>query len=89
MLNTKLRTAVKNEIEKDFFKLVNNSVFGKTMENIKNHKGMKLVTRQEKYAKYVMKPYFKECQSFSKYLFAAEMGKTEIKMKKPVYLGQA
>ena len=84
MLNTRLRKDAKNEFEKDFFKLMNNSVFGKTMENIRNHKDMKLVTSDKKYLKYVMKPNFKDG-----HLFAVEMGKTEITMNKPVYLGQA
>ena len=47
------------------------------------------MTSQEKYTKYVIKPNFKDDHPFSKYLFAIEMGKTEIKMNKPVYLGQA
>ena len=89
MLNTKLRKDAKNDFEKDFFKLMNNSVFGKTMENIRNHKNMKLVTNDKKYLKYVMKLNFKDGFPFSKHLFAVEMGETEIKMKKPVYLGQA
>ena len=57
------------------------------MENNKNHKDIKLVTSQVKYIKYVMRPNFKDGYPFSKYLFAVEMGKTEIKIKKPVYLG--
>ena len=69
--------------------MINNSVFGKAMENIRNHKHMKLVTSKEKYTKYVMKPNFKDGHSFSRYLFAVEMGKTELNMNKPVYLGQA
>ena len=88
MLNTRLRTAAKNEFEKDFFKLMNNSVFGKAMENIRNHKNIKLVTSEKKYKKYVLKPNFKDSRAFSKHLLAMEMGKTEIKMDRPVYLGQ-
>ena len=80
MLNTRLRKDTKNEFEKDFFKLMNNSVFGKTMENIRNHKDMKLVTSNKKYLKYVLKPNFKGGHPFSKHLFVVEMGKTEIKL---------
>ena len=89
MLNTRLRKDAKNEFEKDFFKLMNNSVFGKTMENIRNHKDMKLVTSDKKYLKYVMRANFKDGFPFSKHLFAVEMGKRDITMSKPVYLGQA
>ena len=60
---------------KTFFKLMNNSVFGKTMENIRNHKDMKLVKSDKNYLKYVMKPNFKDGHPFSEHLFAVEMGK--------------
>ena len=89
MLNTRLRKDAKNEFEKDIFKLMNSSIFGKTMKNIRNHKDMKLVASDKKYLKYVMKPNFKDGFPFSKHLFAVEMGKTKIMMNKPVYLGQA
>ena len=87
MLNTKLRKDAKNEFEKDVFKLMN--FFGKTMENIRNQKDMKLLTSNKKYLKYVMKPNFKDGFPFSKHLYAVDMGKTKITMNKPVCLGQA
>ncbi|XP_057294641.1 uncharacterized protein LOC130623172 [Hydractinia symbiolongicarpus] len=87
--NTKLRTAAKNEFEKDFYKLMNLSVFGKTMENIRNHRNIKLVTNEAAYTKLTIQPNFKSGISSSKNLTGIEMGRTGIKMNKPVYIGQA
>ena len=86
--NTQLRTAATNDFEKDFFKLMNNSVFGKTMENIKKHRNMKLVTTEEKYLRTTMKPNFKSGVLFGENLMGCEMGKIKVVMNKPVYLGQ-
>ena len=88
MMNTRLRKDAKNEFDKDFFRLLNNSVSRKTMENIRDHKDMKLVTSDKKYLKYIMQPNFKDGHPFSKHLFAADMGKREITMIKSVYLEQ-
>ena len=86
--NTKLRTAATNDFEKDFYKLMNNSVFGKTMENIRKHRNIKLVTNREAYLKAVMKPNFKSGTLFGTNLMGSEMGKIKVVMNK-VYLGQA
>ena len=56
--NTKLRTQATNDFEKDFFKLMNNSVFGKTMENIRKHRNIRLVMSRESYRHIVMHPSF-------------------------------
>ena len=66
MLNTRLRKDANNEFEKDFFKLMNIIVFGKTMKNIRNHKDMKLLTNEQKHQRYVMKPNFKDGYPFLK-----------------------
>ena len=87
--NTRLRTAAKNDFEKDFYKLMNNSVFGKTMENIRKHRDIKLVNSIVDYLKQVMKPNFKSGNLLGTDLMSCEMGKVKVKMKKPVYLGQA
>ena len=57
--NTQLRTKATNNLKKDFFKLMNNAVFGKTMENIRKHRNIKLLTNRETYLCTVMKPNFK------------------------------
>ena len=87
--NTKLRTAAANDFEKDFDKLMNNVVFGKTMENIRKHRNIKLVTNREAYLKAVMKPNFKSGVRFGPNLMGCELGKIKAVMNKPVYLGQA
>ena len=88
--NTNLRTAAKNDFEKDFYKLMNNLLFGKTMENIRKHRNIKLVTNREAYLKLVMKPnFFKSGVLFGENLMGCEMGKIKVVMNKPVYLGQA
>ena len=86
-MNTNLRTKAKNNFEKDFFKLMNNSVFGKTMENIRNRVNVKLVNTQERLKKFSAKPNFKSHKIFSENLVSVHMKKTSLTMNKPVYLG--
>ena len=86
-MNTKLRTKAKNNFEKDFFKLMNNSVFGKTMENIRNRVNVKLVNNEEKARKLIAKPNYRSCKIFSENLISVHMKKTSLVMNKPVYLG--
>ena len=86
-MNTKLRTKANNTFEKDFFKLMNNSVFGKTMENIRNRVDIKLVNDRDKAKKLTAKPNFKHLNIFCEDLVAIHMKKTSLTMNKPIYLG--
>ena len=86
-MNTELRKAAKNDFEKDLFKLMNNSVFGKTMENIRKHRDIKLVTTDKKRSKLVSEPNYHTINLISEDLSIIEMKKTKVKMNKPIYLG--
>ena len=87
--NTELRKGAKNEFEKDFFKLMNNSVFGKTIENLRKRQSIKLVDSRKAALKEIKKPNFERATIFDKKLVALHMQKTEIYFNKPVYVGQA
>ena len=88
-MNTKLRTLAKNNFEKDFFKLMNNAVFGETMENVRKHRDVKLVTTDKQINKFASEPNYHTTKYISEDLVIMEMKKTEVKMNKPIYLGQA
>ena len=85
--NTKLRKVAPNDFKKDFFKLMNNAVFAKTMENIRKHRDIKLVTTDKKRSKLVSEPNYHTINLISKDLSIIEMRKTKVKMNKPIYLG--
>ena len=87
-MNTELRKLAKNDFEKDLFKLMNNSVFGKTMENIRKHRDIKLVTTDKKRSKLVSEPNYHTINLISEDLSIIEMKKTsKVKMNKPICLG--
>ena len=86
-MNTELRKLAKNDFEKDLFKLMNNSVFGKTMENIRKHRDIKLVTTDKKRSKLASEPNYHTIKLISEDLPIIKMKKTKVKMNKPIYLG--
>ena len=81
--NKELRKLAKDDFEKDLFKLMNNAVFGKTMENIRRHRDIKLVTTD----KFISEPNYHTMNYISEDLSITEMNKTRVKMNKPIYLG--
>ena len=85
-----MRKEAKNAFEKDFFKLMNNSVFGKTIENIRKRQNVILVDdRKKKALKLTSKPNFDRATIFDEHLVAVHMKKTEVHFNKPIYVGQA
>ena len=86
-MNNELRKAAKNDFEKDLFKLMNNSVFVKTTENIRKHRDIKLVTTVKKRSKLVSEPNYDTINLISEDLSIIEMKKAKVKMNKPIYLG--
>ena len=86
-MNTELKKLVKNDFKKDFFKLLNNAVFGKTMESIRKHRDIKLVTTDKRRNKLVAEPNYHAMNYISEDLSITEMNKTKVKMNKPIYLG--
>ena len=87
--NTELRKTAANSFEKDFFKLMNNSVFGKTIENIRKRQNIILVDNREKAVKLTCRPNFDRATIFDRNLVAIHLKKTEVYFNKPVYVGQA
>ena len=85
-MNTELRKIAKNDFEKDVFKLMNNSVYGKTMENVRKHRDIKLVTTDKKRSKLVAEPNYHMINYISENLSIIEMKRTKVKMNKPIYL---
>ena len=85
--NTEKRKNAKNAFEKDFFKLMNNSVFGKTMENIRKRSNIYLETDPDHFLRQTAKPTFVSCKIFHENLVAIHMKKNFLKLDKPSYVG--
>ena len=78
-MDTELRKNAKNEFEKNFFKLMNNFVFGRTMENVRNHRDIKLVTSEKRRKRLASEQNYHSCKTFSDHLMAIEMKKKKQK----------
>ena len=85
--NTLQRMLATSEFGKDFFKLMNNAMFGKTMENVRNRRNLELVTTQKRHDKLVARPTFRTSTIISKDLTAVENYQTSVILNKPSYVG--
>ena len=90
--NTRSRTTAKNQFEKDFYKLANNSVFGKTMENVRERSKVRIVNglEEDKVLAYIARPNYKRAFQFEESnLVSVNMGESTVTLNKPIYLGQS
>ena len=87
--NTELRMCATNNYEKDFFKLMNNSVFVKTIVNIRKRQNIYIIEDRKRAVKLSSRPNFDRCTIFDKHLIAIHMKNTKVYFNKPVYVGQA
>ena len=86
-LNTEMRKQAKNPFEKDFFKLMNNSVFGKTMENTRNRIDLSLVNESHQLLKKTKLPRFLRTRIINEDLVSVQCSATRVKLNKPIYIG--
>ena len=86
-INTEYRTKAKNDFEKDYFILMNNSVFGKTMENVRGRVDIKICRTEEKKKKWTSKPNYKTGYLLDKDVMLLNLSKTDVKLNKPIYAG--
>ena len=88
-MNTELRKEAKNDLEKDFFKLMNNAVFGKIIKNVRKYRDIKLVTTGKRRNQLASEPKYHTRKYFSENLMVIEMKKTKVKMNMLIYLGMS
>ena len=88
-MNTKRRQAATGEFQQSFFKLMNYSVFGKTMENLQNRVNVQLIHTKRKLIKQVAKSSFERCQICNKDLVGVQLKKTVLTLDKPVSVGMS
>ena len=87
--NTEKRKNANNDFEKDLFKLMNNSVYGKTMENVRKHGDFEIVNTPERFQKLVNKPLFKHRHIINEDLVIVEKDKHTVELNKPIYMGMS
>src|ERR1043165_3942383 len=87
--NTVKRQAANNSFEKDLFKLMNNSVYGKTMQNNGRHLAVKIVTNERQAKRYIARPTFQSFNIISEEVTVIKLIKSDVLLDKPVYVGMS